>query len=308
MGGRRHPFLKGNLSMILSTMTKNLRQHFSDRETIDILKEAGFDAIDYTLYGVSEAYNPDIPDKDSKRYFTEVRKYAEDKGIFFNQAHTPMPTSYIDSEKNDRRYAETVKAIKVASYLGIKNVVVHPNQHMAYYKTENAEKLFEINMGFYSSLLPLCEELGVIMCTENMWQNYGVSEKIWDSTCSRPEEMIRYIDSINSPYLKACLDLGHCVLVGQNPVDFIKKLGADRLACLHVHDNDGLHDNHTLPLHGVIDYAEIAKALGEIGYKGDLTLEADGFFTPNMPVSHYPEVSKYMAKVGRIICDMIEKA
>ena len=56
----------------------------------------------------------------------------------------------------------------------------------------------------------------------------------------------------------------------------IRALG-HRLQALHIHDNDRWHDSHQIPFSMSIDFAPIAAALKEIGYKGWFTLEADHY-------------------------------
>ena len=78
---------------------------------------------------------------------------------------------------------------------------------------------------------------------------------------------------LDSPWITACLDLGHCGLVGQLPQNMIRALGHDRLGSLHIHDNGYKLDEHNLPYMGKIDWDEVTKALGEIDYTGDFTYE-----------------------------------
>ena len=292
--------------MKISTQTGSFMKHFSDREIVDILKNAGFDAIDYSFFDVQRC-NPDISDSEYKQRFTELRKYAEDKGLYFNQSHAPHPSSLTDETFTKRRFAELITSLKNSSYLGVRNIIIHPLQHLRYYTNENTEVLYEMNLEFYARLIPYCMEYNITMCTENMWQCYGNSQKIWDSTCSRAEEFIRYIDGVGSPYLKACVDIGHTVLVGENPVRMLEMLG-NRVAALHVHDNDGIHDSHTLPFHGIIMWNEVAKALKNINYQGEITLETEGFFPKDMPKEIHPEAAKYMADVTKKFCEMIQNA
>lgn len=292
--------------MKISTQTGSHMKYFSDKEIVDMLFDAGFDAIDYSFFDVQRC-NPDISDEDYKKRFTELKKYAEDKGLYFNQSHAPHPSSLIDEAFTKRRFDELVTSIKNSSYLGVRNIIIHPLQHLRYYTNENTEALYEMNLEFYARLIPYCMEYNITMCTENMWQCYGNSQKIWDSTCSRAEEFIRYVDGVNSPYLKACVDIGHTVLVGENPVRMLESLG-DRVAALHVHDNDGIHDSHTLPFHGIIMWKEVAKALKNINYQGEITLETEGFFLKDMPKETYPEATKYMADVTKKFCKMIQDA
>ena len=292
--------------MKISTQTGSFMKYFSDKEIVDILSDAGFDAIDYSFFDAGRC-NPDVSDEEYKERFTELRKYTEDKGLYFNQSHAPHPSSLIDEAFTKRRFDELVTSLKNSSYLGVRNIIIHPLQHLRYYTNENTEALYEMNLEFYARLLPYCEEYGITICTENMWQCYGNSSKIWDSTCSRAEEFVRYVDGVNSPYLKACVDIGHTVLVGENPVKMIEALG-NRVAALHVHDNDGIHDSHTLPFHGILMWNEIAKTLKKIGYSGEITLETEGFIPKGMPKELYTAATKYMADTARLFCDMIEKA
>ncbi len=293
--------------MKISTQTGSFMRYFSDREIVDLLYESGFDAIDYSFFDTARC-NPDIADSEYKLRFTELRKYAEDKGLYFNQSHAPHPSSLTDEAFTKKRFDELITSLKNSSYLGVRNIIIHPLQHLRYYTNENTEALYEMNLEFYANLIPYCEEYNITICTENMWQCYGDSSKIWDSTCSRAEEFVRYVDGIGSKYVKACVDIGHTVLVGENPVRMLKTLGS-RVAALHVHDNDGIRDEHTVPFHGIVKWNEVAKALKEIGYNGEITLETEGFMNQyKIPKELCKASAKYMAETAKIFADMVENA
>lgn len=291
----------------ISTQTDIFTKHFSDREIVDMLFDAGFDAIDYSFFDVSRC-DPEKGDAEYKKRFTELRKYAEDKGLYFNQSHAPHPSSLTDEAFTKRRFDELVTSLKNSSYLGVRNIIIHPLQHLRYYTNENTEALYEMNLDFFARLIPYCEQYGITICTENMWQCYGDSLRIWDSVCARAEEFVRYIDGVNSPYLRACVDIGHTVLVGENPVRMIEALGS-RVAALHVHDNDGARDVHTVPFHGIVKWNEVARSLKKIGYSGEITLEAGGFMSSgSIPPELYPDCARYMAKTARTFAKMVEEA
>ena len=59
-------------------------------------------------------------------------------------------------------------------------------------------------------------------------------------------------------------------------VSMIKTLGSS-LQALHIHDNDKHHDSHWIPYEMNIEFAPIVKALKEVGYKGEFTMECNGF-------------------------------
>ncbi len=285
--------------MKISSQTEYLEYAYGLEKTVDIFANAGYDAIDISQF--DERFYTDTYSKD---YFLEIKKYAEAKGLYFNQSHAPFSSSYEDKERTEKRFNEIVTAMKHASFLGVRNIVVHPCQHLKYDEPGNPEILFEYNMVFYNRLIPYCEEYGIKVALENMWQHTGM---INHSTCSRPDEFIKYLDELNNPCFVACLDIGHAALVREDPDIFIKKLGAKRLKCLHVHDVDGTNDSHTLPRFGVINWQKVMTALAEIGYDGELTLEADGFIKKK-PVELLPEYAALMAKTARSLAEVFEQS
>lgn len=287
--------------MLLSTtMGRILKSAFNFNQIIDILAEAGFDAIDFSFFAFAECYNG----THGKDFYTELKKYAENKGLVFNQAHGPFPSSFIDENETEKRFEEIVESIKVSSFLGVKNIIIHPCQHLPY--RDNKEYLFENNMNFYKRLIPYSEEYGVKIALENMWQyqKEGYS-KIVHSTCATPKEFVRYLDELKSECFVACLDVGHATVVGEELDNFVKALGSKRLKALHVHDVDGIHDNHTLPFFGITDWDAFMKSLSDIGYTGDFTYEADCFMN-GKPASLLPECERLMEKTGRYLINKFE--
>lgn len=288
--------------MRLSTQTKVVMSAFGAEKAIDIFADAGYDALDFSFTGENMFLGHTDPD-----FYKELRKKAEAKGLFFNQSHAPFGSSFEDEAATKKRFEEIVLSMKFAAALGAENIIVHPCQHMTYADDGVPEKLFQINMDFYSRLKPYCEEYGIHVAIENMWQNHCGSSKITHSTCSRPAEFIRYVDGVNSEWFTACLDIGHAMLVCEDPADFIKALGKKRLHALHVHDVDGTNDSHTLPYFGVCDWDKIMKALAEIGYEGELTYEADGGFLRKKPKELYPAYEKLMVETGRSLIKKFEE-
>ena len=190
-----------------------------------------------------------------------------------------------------------------AALMGIRNIVVHPVQHLTYAKEK--QRLWEENLAFYRSLIPYCEEYGIRVCAENMWQYDNKRRYIVDSVCSQPEEFCGLLDALDSPWIVGCLDLGHCALVGVEPEDFIRAMGKERLQALHVHDVDYLHDCHTMPFTKNLNWEAITRALAEIGYEGDFTFEADSFYE-GFPPQLVPDACKLMERTGRYLVGRIQ--
>lgn len=289
--------------MILSTQNDYLNRKLGIERSTEILKNAGFDAIDYSFFGLVSSDHP----LNSERYMFEVEKIqnaAEKYGIGYNQAHAPFTNSWT-LDNIDEWLHKVVRSIEIASVLGAKNIVVHPIHHLdhAIYKDE----LRRINMDFYRRLIPFCEKYSICVCLENMWQRDPVKGNITVDTCSLAEEFASYLDELDSPHLVGCLDLGHCGLTGEEAADAIRYLGNRRLLALHVHDNDYISDCHTLPYHGKMKWDDITAALADIDYKGDFTFEADHFLE-GYDLGLLPEASAHMEKVGRFLISKIMSA
>lgn len=294
--------------MILSTTTSVIDSKFGYEKAIEIIAKAGFDAVDLSLCKMGDENNVFNGDN-YREYAGKLLKIAKDNGVYFNQAHAYFPTSFDDKEKSEKAFNKVVRGIEIAGIVGAKVVVVHPNQHLYYIEGDNDKILKEMNLEFYKRLLPYCEKYNVKMATENMFQGNSVNKVLIDSTCSRAPEFCEYVDMIGSEYMTACLDIGHCMLVGQKPEFMIRALGHDRLLALHVHDNNGKYDNHVEPYSphlSVINWDEVCKALAEIDYQGDFTFEAESFFK-NTTLLTVDAAAKYLHDIGRALIAKIEE-
>jgi len=279
----------------LSINSNNIVNAYGLQKAVDFFADTGFDAIDFSMF--NEEYCTDAHDKS---FYQEARLKAEARGICFNQAHAPFGSSFTDPAETQKRFQEIVTAMKIASWLGVPNIIVHPCQHLTYDNPGVPEQLFEINMAFYRSLIPYCEEYGIKVAVENMWQ---YPKMISHSTCSRPEEFLRYMDNLDTEHFVACLDIGHAVLVREKPDDMVRALGNKYLKTLHVHDVDGIRDSHTIPYRGIADWAAVTKALGEIDYSGDLTFEVGDFGA--FPMELWPGLSRHMVDIGRYLISLV---
>jgi sugar phosphate isomerase/epimerase len=265
------------------------------KRAIDLIADAGFDGIDFSAASSEEFYTEGAH---PISYYTDIRSYAEAKGLAFLQAHAPHGSSFADETKTEKRFREIVCSMRNASLLGVENIVVHPCQHLTYREPGVPEQLFEINMAFFRRLLPYAEEYGIRVCTENMFQGDMHILNV-HSTCSRPDEMIRYFDEINHPLFGCCLDIGHTSVVREDAANFIRALGKKRLTCLHVHDVDEVHDRHTVPYFGgAIAWDRVMAALAEIGYAGDFTYETDYVYA-SRPIELAPAIARLSAAIGR---------
>ena len=290
--------------MLLSTQTEFFGKVYGDAAAIRMIKAAGFDAFDMSFFEMFGDKDYPMNGDNWRDYVRSLRAVADECGIVCNQAHAPFASSAGDEEDDKRRFAAIVRSMEAAAMLGAKVIVVHPKQHLPYTTCKDA--LFDMNVQFYRALLPYCEQFGIKVACENMWHYNHAAGRIIDSTCSRPEEFCAYLDAVDSPFLVACLDIGHTALTDEELPYFIKTLGKERLQALHVHDNDLHGDDHTLPFTRKIDFSAVTAALSDIGYAGDLTFEADNFLRP-FPQPLHADAAHFMCRVGRQLMCMIQE-
>ena len=285
-----------------------LTRRYDIGDTAKLVADAGFTGVDYSLM--------DMHDPSNRYHRDSWRAIAEEHGAVLRghgvpvvQTHAPFRFLNFDDRAawEDFIYPAIVRSIKASAILGAKVAVVHPLHHYLYAGHE--EEIFQQNMGFYRSLIPICKEYDIKVGIENMFQRDARRGHIVPDTCSTIPEFCRYIDTLNSEYMVACLDVAHVVLPANNiePCDMIRGLGPERLHALHVHDNDYQDDRHSVPFTGKIDWYQVTKALGEIDYCGDFTYECNlERFTGCANDAMMPHSLRYIADVGHHLIEQIE--
>lgn len=115
-------------------------------------------------------------------------------------------------------------------------------------------------------VLPMARDLKVIIAVEEVWNKFLLS----------PIEFARYVDEFESPWVKAYFDVGNVVLFAF-PQDWIRTLGP-RIVKVHLKDFKLEKSTYSWKNigEGDIDWIEVRKAFGEIGYNGYVTTEVGG--------------------------------
>ena len=286
--------------MILSTQTDVLARCFGYVESVKILAEAGYDAIDFSMFGMER---PDhfLNTPEALETIREIRRTADECGIVFNQAHAPFPSRIIGRDDyNETIQPALIRSIEYAGILGAGIIIIHP---ISIPGDPAGQK--EINMALYHSLEDTLRRCGVKAALENMFTWNNEEKRIDYGACAQWEQFCEYLDELDPQLFTACLDIGHSGLVGIPAADMIRGLGHDRLGSLHVHDNDNKTDLHTLPFVGKLEWNNICKALHDIGYEGELTFEADGFLR-NYTNDNIDMACRYMVQTGRYLISLIE--
>ena len=294
------------MKLTLNASPKNGKHSFG--EYFAIAKTAGFDSIDFMLNDLVFD-DSEMTLANTEDYCKAVKNEAIRNGLTIEQTHAPFQfKNWDDTEHFDNVIIpRLVRSLEMSALLGAKISVVHPLHHRVY--KGNEEEIFELNMAFFRRLLPYCKEYGVKMGIENMFQRDKLRKCYVFDTCSKAEEFVRYIDTLDSEYAVACLDIGHVGLPQRDDgaEDIIRALGHDRLKALHVHDNNYQSDMHTLPYLGNIDWVKVTQALADIDYTGNLTYEVGASLLNTTDDGFTPIAAKFMADIGHHLIDEIER-
>ena len=284
--------------MKIATQTEYIQARLNECEAVKMICEAGFDAIDFSMFHMKEDDCPLNTDA-YVDIVKEIKAVADSYGKPFCQAHAPFPTMKDgDEEYNQNMMPKVKRAIEIAGMLSVENIVVHP----VYF----AENKFEKNMAMYNELLPVAKKAGVKIALENMFgKKDPVTNKQKTNVCSLAPEFAEYYDALPKEHFTCCVDIGHCALVGSTPEEVLRGLGGERVGCLHVHDNDTFDDWHFPPFTLDLNWNEIANALADIGYKGYITLESDNILA-DIPTELYPSMLRYMHDAARLVAKMVE--
>ena len=181
-----------------------------------------------------------------------------------NQEHWRSPLSSSDSAVVEKSMEGMRTSLHNAKLWGADTVLLVPavvNPDTSY------AQAWERSQRQIRKLIPLAEELKVIIGIEEVWNKFLLS----------PLEMARYVDEFQSPWIRAYFDVGNIEIWGY-PQDWIRTLGK-RIVKLHIKDfSFKKRVAEFVPLlEGEIDWKAVHAALADIGYRGTATVElADG--------------------------------
>lgn len=307
----------------VGTQTKNVVYDDNPAEGFQMLKRCGFDCCDFSLN--SYLLNTDLyaqklnkffdkTDTDFEAFFAQHKIAAKDNGIVINQMHMPYPNFIPNGSSDINEYllnSVAPKSMKICKYLDCPYIVVHGLKLARYLGSEEAE--WEKTEAFLDTILPMAQEMGIVICIENIYISVG--SHIVEGPCCNIHKNIERIDRINEKYkaevLGFCFDTGHAKLVGIDFENFITKLG-HRLKVLHIHDNDGVGDLHQIPFSftknreniASTDWGGFVKGLKNIGYKGVLSFETAPVLT-SFPYEMKEDTLGFIAKIGKYFSDTI---
>lgn len=112
------------------------------------------------------------------------------------------------------------------------------------------------------AILEKANTLGVRIAVENAWEE-------------RPEALQRLVELLPGGEAWVCLDTGHINAFSRLPVQRWWDVLGERVIALHLHDNDGLSDDHLPPGTGIFDFPALVGILRDREPLPLMTLEVD---------------------------------
>jgi L-ribulose-5-phosphate 3-epimerase len=238
------PIKKG---ILFSMLPANL----SYGERLKLAHEIGFEVLQ-------------APTEPDERKAEELRKAADAAQIridsVMNMDHWKYPLSSSDPAVVEKSLAGMRTSLHNAKLWGSDVVLLVPAvlDPQTSYREAWTRSQKEIR-----KLLPLAEELKVVIAIEEVWNRFLLS----------PLEMGTYIDEFQSPWIKAWFDVGNVVLYGY-PQDWIRTLDK-RIVKVHLKDFKRNKDSYSWVNlgEGDIDWAAVREAFAAIHYTGSATVE-----------------------------------
>ena len=216
---------------------------------------------------------------------TLLRKCAEEAGLDIFDVHAPHGS--IESlgypVKEDEMFAvdSIKKSIAAASELGARTVTVHTSRTLltgerapggVEYPSVDLPRAKSCICRQLDILLPYAEKMQVVIAVENLF--------LPSSTGDFLNTVIKEYDSA---YLGYCYDSGHALLLEDHPgknfadiPEWIRigweddtvtaqgcqlELMLENIITCHLHDNNGLADQHNLPGEGIINWQDVVGKL-----------------------------------------------
>ena len=188
----------------------------------------------------------------------------EAEGLTFADAHAPFgPMRDLIcpvAEARPQMLLRLKLTLQIAAEMGVKTITVHTGNE-THYPDYDLEVMYDYMKRSLEELLPFAEHLGITVCIENIWYRINTPERLLGIKKEFPTDALGF-----------CYDSGHANLLdkGRNLPDspmyqiwkdvppqfddrILDKMLPHVVNC-HLHDNNGLSDQHFNPGRGIIDW------------------------------------------------------
>jgi L-ribulose-5-phosphate 3-epimerase len=266
------PFAQGNGPLPIKRAVEftMLPKSLSVMDAFQLAHDCGFEEIEC----------PTTPDPSKAEEMLAASKKSNVRiHSVMNQAHWSSPLSSPDPAVVEKSLEGMRASIANAKLWGSDTVLLVPavvNAEVSY------AQAWERSQRQIRKLIPLAQESKVVIGIEEVWNKFLLS----------PLEFARYVDSFDSPNVKAYFDVGNVAISGY-PQDWIRVLGK-RIVKLHIKDFKFEKNVATWSAlkEGSIDWKAVYTALAAVGFKGTATVEL-----PDGDAAYLKEVNRRFEQI-----------
>jgi len=218
-----------------------------------MIRDAGFEV-------VAIGARPEHSGYDTSEGRRRIVELLDDRRLRVDSVHAPFPEGdrlcSLDEAERSESVRQCTVAIDAADHLGTDVVVVHLNTNA---DASVRARMLDQGLRSLQTLSECALGRGVGLALENSWgEPYA-------------ELLHAILGELGGAPIGFCFDAGHGNVDGVGIGDLLRY--GHRLLTVHLHDNLGT-DTHMLPYEGNMDWGRIIGALREVGYRGNLLLEA----------------------------------
>ncbi len=175
-------------------------------EKFQLIKKLGFEGVEMDSPGCNEAQRQ------------EAKEAAAATGITIHgvviSSHWGVRHSDPSPEVRANAMKNLLGAIDDAKFWGATTVLLVPGA-VKNAETENFDQVWERSTAAVKEALPYAEKAGVKIAIEVVWNNF----------ITKPEQMIKYVDQFNSPWVGTYFDCSNMLKYGVASAEWIRLLG-----------------------------------------------------------------------------------
>lgn len=226
----------------IAVVISNSNKKVTPIETIDAIKEAGFENVFVQWYN-----------RDWECSQKEQLEYARKQGlnvIFAHLGYQNINDIWNQDESGDMLVERYKQDIKTCKENDIPMVIMHltSKQEAPMYNEKGLKRIQEI--------VDYAKELNIKVAFEN----------------TKIKGYLEYVlQNIQNDNVGICYDAGHCHAHFND--EFNYEMFKNRIFAVHLHDNDKSADQHLIPFDGTINWNNVVTKLKECNYDGPVTLE-----------------------------------
>lgn len=243
-------------------------------DAIKMAKKYGYDSLELCIGSAGSKFGIDATEK----YCQSLKQLAHDEGVLLETTASGLywGKSLGDPDATVRAEAkvELEKMLRISGYLGCKVHLTIPAAVDVFFNPERPVQSYAECVGFglegVQSLIPVAEEVGVIMGIEN----------VWNKVLTSIGEMQWFLSMCNSKFVGSYFDVGNA-LPFCYPDQWIRSL-SQYIVAIHFKDfkrSVGTADGFVDLCEGDVDFDAVISALNDIGFDGPVTAEM---------IPHYP--------------------